>query len=88
MPVAMALMRLCVRAGSFEPSLLSNMTSMYQNLMNWLNLRAKPFVYIYILSVVDLDETNISGCLHFSMQNIEMSCDLDRAYRWSNINAS
>ena len=34
---------------------------------------------IYILSVVALDETNISGCLHFLMQNIEMSCDLDRA---------
>ena len=26
-----------------------------------------------------LDETNITGCLHFLMQNIEMSCDLDRA---------
>ena len=29
--------------------------------------------YIYIFSVVALDETNISGCLHFSIQNIEMS---------------
>ena len=28
---------------------------------------------IYILSVVALDETNISGCLHFSIQNIEIS---------------
>ena len=28
---------------------------------------------IYILSVVALDETNISGCLHFLMQNIDMS---------------
>ena len=27
--------------------------------------------YIYILGVDVLDETNISGCLHFSMQNIE-----------------
>ena len=43
---------------------------------------------IYILSVVDLDETNISGCLHFSMQNIEMYCDLDHASRWSNVNVS
>ena len=32
---------------------------------------------IYILRVVALDETNIPGYLHFSMQNIEMSCDLD-----------
>ena len=28
--------------------------------------------YIYIFSVVALDETNIPGCLHFSMQNIKM----------------
>ena len=35
-----------------------------------------------------LDETNISGCLHFSMQYIEMSCDLDPASRRSNINVS
>ena len=33
------------------------------------------------LCVVSLDEINISGCLHFSMQNIEMSCNLDRASR-------
>ena len=44
--------------------------------------------YIYILGVVALDETNISGCLHFSMQNIKLSCDLDRASRWSNFNVS
>ena len=31
--------------------------------------------YINIVSVVALDETNISSYLHFSMQNIEMSCD-------------
>ena len=36
---------------------------------------------IYIISVVALDETNISGYLHFSMQNIEMS-------RRSNVNVS
>ena len=71
-----------------QPLLLSNVTSIDQNPINRLNLRAKPFVYIYILSVVDLDETIVSGCLHFSMQNIEMSCDLDHASRWSNINAS
>ena len=41
---------------------------------------------IYILGAVALDETNISSCLHFSMQNIEMSCDLDRASRQSNVN--
>ena len=43
---------------------------------------------IYILSVVALDETNIFGCLHFSMQNVEMLCDLDRASRQSNVNVS
>ena len=32
---------------------------------------------IYILSVVALDEINISGCLHFSMQIIEISCHLE-----------
>ena len=37
------------------------------------------FSKIYILSVVALDETNISSCLHLSMQNVEMSCDLDHA---------
>ena len=26
--------------------------------------------YSYILSLVAVDETNISGCLHFSLQNI------------------
>ena len=31
---------------------------------------------IYILSVVALDETLHSRCLHFSMQNIEQSPDL------------
>ena len=46
------------------------------------------FQNIYILGVVVLDETKISGCLHFSMQNIEMSCYLDRASRWSNVNVS
>ena len=39
---------------------------------------------IYILSVVALHESN----LHFSLQNIEMSCDLDHASRWSNVNIS
>ena len=43
---------------------------------------------IYILSVVALDETIISGSLHFSMQNIELSCDLDRTSRRRNINVS
>ena len=43
---------------------------------------------IYILSVVALDKTKISGCLHFSMQNIEMSCDLDHASMRSNVNIS
>ena len=43
---------------------------------------------IYILSVVALDETNIFVVLHFSMQNIEMSCDLDRASMLSNANVS
>ena len=48
----------------------------------------EPTINIYILSVVALDETNIYGCLHFSMQNIEMSCDLDRASKRSNVNVS
>ena len=43
---------------------------------------------IYILSVVALDETNIFGFLHFSMQNIELSCDLHRPSRRRNINVS
>ena len=46
------------------------------------------FYHIYILGVVALHESNISSCLHFSMQNIEMPSDLDRASRWSNINVS
>ena len=46
------------------------------------------YTNIYILCVVSLDQTNISDCLHFSMQNIDMSCDLDRASRRSNVNVS
>ena len=44
--------------------------------------------HIHFLSEVALDETNISSCLHFSMQNIEMPRDLDRAPRRSNVNVS
>ena len=33
-------------------------------------------LYVYILIVVALDEINISSCLHFTMQIIELSCDL------------
>ena len=44
---------------------------------------------IYILSAVALNETNNSSCLHFSLQNIELSCDLDcSASGLSNINTS
>ena len=43
-------------------------------------------INIYILIV--LDETNISGRLHFSMQYIEMSCDPDRASSRINVNVS
>ena len=39
-------------------------------------------VEVYILSVVALDETNISGCLHFSMQKVEMSC-MERYGIWA-----
>ena len=46
------------------------------------------FWLIYILSAVALNETNISSCLYFSMQNIEMSCDLDRTSGWCNLNVS
>ena len=52
------------------------------------NKRAYLFSNIYILDVVFLDETNITGCLHFLMQNIEMSCDLDRASTANNVNVS
>ena len=45
------------------------------------------WVNIYIFSVVALDETLISSCLHFSMQIIEMSCDLEGSGR-SNVNIS
>ena len=43
---------------------------------------------IYILRVVALHESNISSRLHFSMQKIEMSWDLDRAARRSFVNVS
>ena len=46
------------------------------------------YINIYILSVVVLHESNISSCLHFSTQNIEMSCDLDRVSRRRNVNTS
>ena len=39
-----------------------------------------------ILSVFALDEINTSGCLHFSMKNIGMSCDLNCTSRRSNVN--
>ena len=45
-------------------------------------------IYIYILSVVALDETTISSCYHFWMQNIEMAFDLDRTSRLSYVNVS
>ena len=45
-----------------------------------------PFVNIYILNVAALDETIIPSCLHFSMRNIEQSCGLGHASRWSNVN--
>ena len=44
--------------------------------------------YIYIISLVALHESNMSSCLHFSMQKIEISCDLDRACRRSNVNVT
>ena len=34
------------------------------------DLPSQTCFYIYILSVVALDDTNISGCLHFLMQKI------------------
>ena len=43
---------------------------------------------IYILNVAVLDKTIILSCLHFSMQNIEQSRGLGRAYRWSNVNVN
>ena len=43
---------------------------------------------IYILGVAALHESIISSCLHFSMQNIEMSCDLDYASSRSNVNVN
>ena len=46
------------------------------------------YAYIYILNVATLDETIIPSCLHFSMQNIELSRGLGRASRWSNVNVN
>ena len=43
---------------------------------------------INIHGAVALDKTNISSCLLFSMQILEVSYDLDRASRRSNFNAS
>ena len=43
---------------------------------------------IYILNVAALDETVITSCLHFLMQNIEHSRGLGRASRWSNVNVN
>ena len=45
-------------------------------------------INIHILSVVALHEPNFSSCLHFTMQNIEISCDLDRASRRCNVNVN
>ena len=50
------------------------------------NFEALSFSNIYILIVVALDETITSNCLHFSMQNIEMLCDLDCTSGRRNLN--
>ena len=67
-----------------------------ENLMHWLKSvcasaqsdQSPSFQNIYILRAVALNETNISSCLHFSMQNIEMSCDVERPSGPSNIDVS
>ena len=42
-------------------------------------------IWTYIVAA--LDETNIFGCLHFSLHNIEL-CDIGCACGWSNFNNS
>ena len=39
------------------------------------SLRQVLLYNLIFISVVALDDTNISSCLHFSMQRIEMSCE-------------
>ena len=63
------------------------MTQTYNVVTVFLTLKTTS-IYIYILSVVALDEITISSCYHFWMQNIEMACDLDRTSRWSYVNVS
>ena len=46
------------------------------------------FLNIYIFMAITLDETSILVALHFSMQNIYQSCDLDHAVGRSNVNVS
>ena len=53
-----------------------------------------PYSFIFLTTkylhsqCLALDESNISSCLHFSMQNIEMSFDPDRASKQSYVNVS
>ena len=45
-------------------------------------------IFTLILIVFALDETNLSNSLHFSMQNIEKSCDLNHPSWQSNVSVS
>ena len=41
--------------------------------LHWMMQKIALFMSVKPDVVVAFDKTNISGCLHFSMQNIEMS---------------
>ena len=45
------------------------------------------FINTYIFIAIAFDETSILVAVHFSMQNIYQSCDLDRALGRSNVHA-
>ena len=46
------------------------------------------FYNIYISIAIALDETNIFVAVHFSVKNINQSCDLVCALRRSNVDVS
>ena len=52
------------------------------------NFADQSAFYIYIFIAIALDETSILIALHFSMQNIYLSCDLGHAVGRSNVNVS
>ena len=67
---------------------INSLWTLFDVMVTRVLLGSVSWLYIYILSVVALDVTNIFGCLHFSMQNIEMACDLYCTSERSNVNVS